>query len=86
MSDTVLGYTLEYQGVLYSITVNENGAILQSGYETIYLGVSCDVVTDRGKRGFWAWSNAGFAINLPDRTMVFERKDATDENGGACRL
>lgn len=85
MSDTVLGYTLEYQGDFYSITVNDNGAVLQSGKETIYMGVSCDVVTDRGERGSWDWSNAGFNVNLSNRTMSFERTDAPVENGAGCR-
>jgi hypothetical protein len=37
MSNTVLGYTLEYQENFYSITVNDNGAILNSGKQTIYM-------------------------------------------------
>lgn len=85
MSDTVLGYTLEYRGNFYSITVNNNGAVLRSGEETVYMGVSCDVATDSGEQGSWSWSNAGFSISLPDRTMTFERHDSPVENDGRCQ-
>ncbi|WP_303485944.1 hypothetical protein [Celeribacter halophilus] len=86
MSDTVLGYTLEYRGDFYSITVNDNGAILRSGKETIYMGKSCDVITDKGEEGSWSWSNAGFSIELPDRVMAFGRTDAPVKNGGRCGI
>ena len=84
MADTLLGYTLEYRGNFYSITVNDNGAVLESGKETIYMGTRCDVVTDKGEQGVWSWSNAGFTITLPNRTMAFERAEAPVENGGKC--
>lgn len=86
LSDTVLGYTLEYGGDFYAITVNENGAVLRSGSEIIYMGISCDVMTDRGERGSWYWSNAGFAINLPGRRMAFARSDTPVENSVGCGI
>lgn len=85
MSDTVLGYTLEYNGAFYAITVNDNGAVLKSGEETIYMGVNCDVLSTKGEQGFWSWYNGGFVITLPSRTMPFANADSPVENGGGCR-
>lgn len=84
--DTVLGYTLEHDGNFYSVTVNEDGAVLKSGHETVYVGKNCDAISDSGEVGRWYWSNAGWAIEFPQRRMSWARTEAPVKYPNECGL
>jgi len=81
--------TLAYEGSngqTYTATQNVNGAVLTSKSETIYLGNSCDALSDAGEEGTWAWANGGFLIVFPNRRIGFPRQDSPNSGGYHCQM
>lgn len=67
--------THEGTGERYLITLNENGAVLKSENDVLYLGNSCDAMSPRHGRGTWGWANGGWRVEFSDSTIGFPRKD-----------
>ena len=70
----------------YTATQNDHGAFLTSKYETIYLGNSCDALSDTGEEGTWAWANGGFLIVFPERRNGFPRQGQPVSGGYQCQM
>jgi uncharacterized membrane protein len=55
----------------YSVKYNENGAILRSDSDTIYLGNSCEAVSKKFGKGTWRAANAGLLIEFNRESLGF---------------
>ena len=73
-------------GQQYIANQNDHGAALTNKYETIYLGNSCDALSDAGEEGTWAWANGGFLIVFPERRIGFPRQDQPVSGGYHCQM
>jgi hypothetical protein len=73
-------------GQKYTATQNDHGAVLTGKSETIYLGNSCDALSDAGEEGTWAWANGGFLIVFPKRRIGFPRQDQPVSGGYHCQI
>ena len=73
-------------GQTYAATTNEHGATLTSTDETIYLGNSCDALSDKNEHGEWAWANDGFIIEFPGRRIGFPLQEHPVLGGENCRM
>ena len=59
----------------YSIKYNENGAILRSDSDTIYLGNSCQAVSKKFGKGTWRAANAGLLIEFNRESLGFYQQE-----------
>lgn len=70
---------LTSEGIKYHTTEELTQSVkLVSNHETLALDSHCIVSTVyKGKKikGSWAWSNAGWSINLPKKSLLFPRQE-----------
>ena len=58
----------------WSVSYNNNGAILKRRAETIYLGIECDVLSKRYGGGRWGQANGGVIVQFRKSEIVFPRQ------------
>ncbi|MDX3774091.1 hypothetical protein QE250_08210 [Chromatiaceae bacterium AAb-1] len=73
-------------GAVYMLTINENGGVLKSGKDTLYLGRGCDAYAPQYGKGSWGWANGGFVITFDAHSVGFPRQEIEVGNHHGCRL
>lgn len=84
-SSDLLAYTAG-DGVKFSATYNENGAILKSKRSTIYMGKNCDASSPEHGTGTWNWGSKGFKIDFTGKSIGFPKQKIDIGDNDKCRL
>ncbi len=79
MPASARNYT-DSDGVTYSSSLNDDGAVLKSESAKLYLGKSCDAYSPQFGKGTWGWANGGVAVELNGRRIGFPRQESPFED------
>lgn len=80
LSSSLAHALVDSDGNKYKVTINSNGAVLQSKTKVIYLGNSCGAKSPQLGRGTWGWANGGVIIQFIDHRVAFPRQESPFED------
>ena len=73
------------KGTRFSVVYNKHGAILKSKSYTIYLGKSCDAISQRFGSGKWRdGRHMGFSIQFQNKEIIFPMQQILIKNNIEC--